>query len=153
MFFTGRMVLIVLFYLNLSGCHLLHQKSSQDNTPRYIIFMVPDGMGLANVTAARVYKNGPQGGPLHLEQLPYIGYQKTYSKNSMVTDSAAAASAWASGEKFNNGEISCLDDNQDGICDGTRKNKKTILEQAHHKGLSTGMVVTSEITQRCERDT
>lgn len=40
----------------------------------------------------------------------------------IVTDSAAAASAWASGEKFNNGEISCHDDDKDGQCDGTRKN-------------------------------
>lgn len=114
--------------------------------PKYIVFMVPDGMGISNVTAARTYKNGMDGESLNFERLPYIGYQRTHSRNSTITDSAAAASAWASGEKFNNGEISCLDENRDGICDGTRKNPKTILEMAEDTGLSTGLVATAGIT-------
>jgi len=64
---------------------------------RNIIFMVPDGMGLANVTAARIYRNGLNGAPLNFETLQQIGYQRTYSANSTITDSAAAASAWACG--------------------------------------------------------
>lgn len=116
------------------------------DVPQYIIFMVPDGMGLSNVTAARIYKYGPNGAALNFENLPYIGYQRTHSKNSTVTDSAAAGSAWASGQKFNNGEISCLDDNGDGVCDGTRTNAKTILEIAAEAGLKTGLVATSDIT-------
>ena len=72
---------------------------------RNVIFMVPDGMGLADVTAARIFKNGIDGAPLHFETLDHIGYQRTYSANSTITDSAPAASAWACGEKFNNGEI------------------------------------------------
>lgn len=113
---------------------------------RNVIFMVPDGMGLSNVTIARIYKNGPNGDSLHLEKLPYTGYQRTHSRNSTVTDSAAAGSAWASGEKFNNGEISCLDDNGDGICDGTRINPQTILEIAQEAGMAAGLVATSDIT-------
>lgn len=120
--------------------------SAGGGAPRYIFFLVPDGMGLSNVTAARIYKNGPGGAPLTLERLPYIGYQRTHSKNSTVTDSAAAASAWASGEKFNNGEISCHDDNGDGLCDGTLKNPQTILELAAARGMGTGLVATSDIT-------
>ncbi len=115
-------------------------------TPRNVIMMVPDGMGLSNVTAARIYKNGPNGDPLYFEQLPYIGYQRTHSRNSTVTDSAAAGSAWASGDKFNNGEISCIDDNADGACDGTRKNDQTILEIARDLGKATGLVANSDIT-------
>ncbi len=103
-------------------------------------------MGLSNVTAARIYKNGPDGDPLHFETLPYIGYQRTHSKNSLVTDSAAAASAWASGEKFNNGEISCHDENHDGQCDQNLRNPKTTLELAAIRGMGTGLVATAEIT-------
>lgn len=55
-----------------------------------IIFMVPDGMGLADVTAARIFKFGPDGDRLSFEKLPVIGYQSTHSANSTVTDSAAA---------------------------------------------------------------
>lgn len=81
-------------------------------TAKNIIFMVPDGMGLSNVTATRIFKNGPNGNPLYLETLPVIGYQRTHAANSTVTDSAAAASARACGEKFNNNEVSCHDNNR-----------------------------------------
>jgi alkaline phosphatase len=107
-----------------------------------IIFMVPDGMGLSNTTAARIFKNGPNGARLYFETLDNIGYQSTHSANSTVTDSAAAASAWAIGEKCNNGEISCHG-NPDGTCSNL---KKTILEIAEEKGLATGLVATSQIS-------
>ena len=126
---------IILFALN--GC---------SKPAKNIIFMCPDGMGLADVTMARTYLYGPDGKRLSFETLPYIGYQRTASRNSFVTDSAAAASAWASGEKFNNGEISCHDDDGDGQCDATHQNKKTILELAREKDMGTGLVVTSDIT-------
>ena len=117
---------------------------SKRHRAKNIIFMVPDGMGLADVTAARIFKYGPDGDRLSFEKLPVIGYQSTYSANSTVTDSAAAASAWASGEKFNNGEISCHDDNSDGACDS--RPVRTLLDIAKARGKSTGLVVTSDIT-------
>jgi alkaline phosphatase len=107
-----------------------------------IIFMVPDGQGLSNVTAARIFKNGPDGDPLHQETLQNIGYQRTHSANSTVTDSAAAASAWAVGEKFVNNEISChAGDNGECI-----NEVPTILELAAAKGKATGLVATSQIS-------
>jgi alkaline phosphatase len=105
---------------------------------KYIIFMVPDGMGQSNVTAARIYKNGLDGAPLHFQTLLTIGIQSTYSKNATVTDSAPAASAWACGEKFNNGEI----------CKHTEgmPNNQTILELIKARKKATGLVATSQIT-------
>lgn len=109
-----------------------------------IIFMVPDGQGLSNVTAARIYKNGPNGAPLYQETLTNIGYQRTHSADSTVTDSAAAASAWAMGEKFNNGEISChASETVTGSCDNL---KPTILELAEKMGKSSGLVATSQVS-------
>jgi alkaline phosphatase len=119
-------------------------KSGPPSTAENIIFMVPDGMGLTDVTAARIFKHGSEGGKLYLETLSTIGYQRTHSADSSVTDSAAAASAWASGDKFRNGEISCHDDDQDGKCEPTPT--PTILETAKEKGKSTGLVVTSTVT-------
>lgn len=121
-----------------------HHRSPKYFNAKNIIFFVPDGMGMAYVTAARAFKNGPNGDPLYLEQFPVIGYQRTHSKNSLVTDSAAAAAAWASGAKYNNGEISCHDDDFDGVCDGPQV--KTILEIAQQKGKKTALVSTSDIT-------
>ena len=105
-----------------------------------VIFMVPDGMGLSYVTAARIFVDGPDGDPLHMEMLPQIGYQRTHSANSTVTDSAAAASAWAGGAKFKNGEISCH--SVDDVC---VENPETILELAKARGKATGLVATSTI--------
>jgi alkaline phosphatase len=105
---------------------------------RNVIFMVPDGMGLADVTAARIHKNGIDGAPLHFETLDHIGYQRTYSADSTISDSASAASAWACGEKFNNGEI-CFHGNG-------RPHLPSILELAKRAGRGTGLVATSTIT-------
>jgi alkaline phosphatase len=103
-----------------------------------IILMVPDGMGLANVTAARIYRYGRQPVPLNFETLEHIGYQRNFSANSIITDSAAAASAWACGEKFANEEV-CF--HKDG-----RATKPSILELARNSGRSTGLVVTDSIS-------
>lgn len=119
-------------------------KGAPSSRAKSIIFMVPDGMGLADVTAARIFKHGSNGGKLYLETLSTVGYQRTHSADSSVTDSAAAASAWASGDKFRNGEISCHDDNQDSKCEPTPG--PTILETCKEKGMSTGLVVTSTVT-------
>lgn len=104
---------------------------------RNVIFMVPDGLGHANVTAARIFKNGPGGPPLDME-LRNVGYQRTYSADSLVTDSAAAASAWACGEKFRNREI-CYH-----APGGSHP--QSLLELAKIKGKGTGLVTNSEIT-------
>lgn len=113
--------------------------TSLAGSAKNIIIMVPDGMGLADVTAARTIKNGPNGDPLSFETLQHIGYQRSHSANSLVTDSAAAASAWACGEKFNNNEI-CYH------ADG-RPVQPSILELAKKAGKSTGLVVTDGITE------
>jgi alkaline phosphatase len=103
-----------------------------------IIFVVPDGMGLANVTATRIFRYGLSKERLSLETLEQVGYQSTYARDSVVTDSAAGASAWACGQKFNNGEISFHGE--------TGESPLTILELAKAKGKSTGLVATSTIT-------
>ncbi len=116
----------------------ISENLQSQNEVKNIIFMVPDGMGLADVTAARIYKNGLDGASLYFETLENIGYQRTYSNDSTITDSAAAGSAWACGEKFNNGEI-CYH------ADGKPYNP-SILELAKAEGKATGLVATSTIT-------
>jgi alkaline phosphatase len=124
---TGLFLLTLLPTLTLAG------------NAKNIIIMVPDGMGLADVTAARTFKNGPNGAPLSFETLQHIGYQRSHSANSLVTDSAAAASAWACGEKFDNNEICYHGDG--------RPVQPSILELARKAGKATGLVTTDGITE------
>jgi alkaline phosphatase len=137
-------VSFLLILANFTGKKEYQNKSGPQPRSKNIIFMVPDGMGLADVTAARIFKYGSEGQNLYLETLSTIGYQRTHAAHSSVTDSAAAASAWANGEKFRNGEISCHDDDQDSKCEPPPG--PTILEIAKERGKSTGLVVTSTVT-------
>lgn len=70
--------------------------------PKNVIFFIGDGMGFEHVEAARFYN----GGNLSFENLPNQGQVTTYSANNAVTDSAAAATAIATGVKVNNDVIS-----------------------------------------------
>ena len=94
--------------------------------------LIGDGMGLSQVSAA-LYN---QGNRHNLERFPIIGFQKTYSLDNLVTDSAASATAMASGVKTNNSAI--------GV-DGEEKPVKSILEEAEERGLATGLIATSSI--------
>jgi alkaline phosphatase len=99
-----RLAAVSAIALSAAGAAPARADGGEKGRAKNVIVMVPDGMGLADVTATRIYKHGLDG-MLAFETLEHIGYQRTYSANSVITDSAPAASAWACGEKFNNGEI------------------------------------------------
>ena len=101
--------------------------------PKNVILLIGDGMGLAQVTLARI----SSGKPLAMDSMPVAGFAQTYSANSAVTDSAAAGTALATGHRTNNGMIATLPDG---------KQVETILEVAEKLGKSTGIVSTVTIT-------
>lgn len=100
--------------------------------PKNIILMIGDGMGLAQVSAA-LYANNNR---LHLEEFPVIGFHKSHSYTSLITDSAAGATAFACGIKTYNNAIGMDKDTLP--C-------RSILEDAEANGLATGLVATSTI--------
>ena len=69
-----------------------------------IIFLIGDGMGLAQVCAADAVNEG-----LSLLKLRHIGFQRTNAQDAYTTDSAGAGSALASGRKHKNRHI-CMSD-------------------------------------------
>ena len=75
--------------------------SKEDKVPTNIILMIADGAGLSQITAT-MYKNGNN---LNLENFKVVGFQKTHSANSLITDSAASGTAMACGIKTLNGAI------------------------------------------------
>ena len=101
-----------------------------------IIFMIGDGMGVSQVDAARIRAAGAEG-RLNMERMPVTGLAKTHSESHLITDSAAAGTALASGIKTTNGAI--------GV---TSKGEPyaTLLEAARDRGMATGLVATSTIT-------
>ncbi|PRY40246.1 alkaline phosphatase [Geodermatophilus tzadiensis] len=106
--------------------------------PRSVIFVNGDGMGAAHREAARLEQEGFDG-QLAMDQLPVAGLQTTDARDpeDTVTDSAAAASAWATGVKTYNGAIS-VDVGGDPLL--------TIGQQAEAAGLAGGIVTTAQVT-------
>lgn len=101
--------------------------------PKNIIFMVGDGMGVAQIYAGLTANHGK----LNLEQCTTVGFHKNTASDNYVTDSAAGATAFACGQKTYNGAI--------GV-DANGKAIPTILEIAEKNGLATGLVATCSIT-------
>lgn len=98
-----------------------------------IIFMIGDGMGLEQLSTAWIVNNR------HLnitDNFPYVGLQWTYSASKLVTDSAAAGTALATGSKTNNGMIAMSPDGQP---------LETLSEYAKSKGKKTGTSVVCRI--------
>ncbi|MYR30332.1 MULTISPECIES: alkaline phosphatase [unclassified Streptomyces] len=103
-----------------------------------VIFINGDGMGPAAREAARLYLAGLDG-ELTMDKLPVAGQLTTspHDPKAVVTDSAAAASAWATGEKTYNGAISV-------DVDGNKL--ATLGQQAKAAGKRTGLVTTAQVT-------
>ena len=97
-----------------------------------IIFMIGDGMGLEQISAAWVCN----GGKLNLDNFTNVGIQRTYSANRLVTDSAAAGSALATGHKTNNGMVAMTPDSVA---------VKSLAEEAMEKGKRAGAAVTCRV--------
>jgi len=99
--------------------------------------MIGDGMGVSQVFAGLTANRGH----LFLENFSHIGFSKTQSTDSYITDSAAGATALSAGVKSYNGAIGVALD-----AEGDTIPVETVLEMAEAKGLSTGLVSTSAIT-------
>ncbi len=108
--------------------------------PKNVIMVIGDGMGPAYTSAYRYFSDNPDTKAVeetvfdrHLR-----GLSSTYPApvSGVVTDSAASATALATGVKSYNGAI--------GI-DVNKKEVQTVLEWAKLQGKKTGVVVTSQI--------
>ncbi len=97
-----------------------------------IILLIGDGNGLSQISAATLANNGA----LTLTQLKSIGFIKTQAADDFTTDSAAAGTALATGQKTNNRAIGT---------DVNGKELKNITEFLFDKGYKTGVITTDEI--------
>ncbi len=110
------------------------------DAPKYVFYFIGDGLGAAQRQIAEYYKQevtGDKNAKLLMNTLPVAGINTTYSTDSLVTDSAAAGTALATGHKTNNGVISQKPD-------GTVV--KSLIELAEEKGMVTGIVSTTRLT-------
>ncbi|KAI9158914.1 Repressible alkaline phosphatase [Paramyrothecium foliicola] len=119
-----------------------HQTKPGRHTPaskRNLVFMVSDGMGPASLSLTRSFRQHIDGLPisdtLTLDK-HFWGSSRTRSSSSLVTDSAAGATAFSCGKKTYNGAISVLP-NYDPC--------GTVLQAAKRAGYMTGLTVTTDV--------
>jgi alkaline phosphatase len=101
-----------------------------------IILFIGDGMGPNQVALAKFATGGPDH-KLSFENFPITGIVYNHSSDSLYTDSAAAATTWATGVKTKNGYLAV---------DAEKKFLPTIPELLSTKGYKSGLVSTSSIT-------
>ena len=97
-----------------------------------VILMIGDGMGEQHIEAGNIYRSNK----LNMERFAVIGEVMTRSLTPGATDSAAAATAMATGVKTYNSRISYKDG----------KNLETVAELAKAAGKKVGVVVTKPVT-------
>ncbi len=110
------------------------------NAARNVIFLALDGTGYEDLAAARFFSERVVGRPLRMERFlagARSGSMLTHSLTSVVTDSAAASSAWSTGRKLVNYYLSQF---PGGVP------LTTISELARAEGRAVGLVTTTRMT-------
>ena len=111
---------------------------------RNVIVLIPDGCPTELVTLSRLASGRPLALDAHL-----AGMVRTHSADSLVTDSAAAATALACGVKTSNGSIgiSAAEDARPygGRAAAPLAPLANLVEAAQHTGRAVGIVVTSNL--------
>lgn len=119
--------------------------------PRNVIYLIGDGMGVQEITAARYYLGVHN--KLNVDRMQYTGFDTTWSIKPAAAppylpdydpDSAATATMWATGtktidERLSQGPSTAL--NVPG-----NNNIRTVLEIAQRKGMKVGNVSTADLT-------
>ena len=108
---------------------------------KYVFLFIGDGMGVSEVNATEGYRAAIEGKigikKLSFTQFPVLGLATTYAKDRYITDSAAAGTALATGNKTAVETIAM---------DGARKRPlKSIAKMAQEKGMKIGIITTANM--------
>ncbi|MDP3854197.1 MAG: alkaline phosphatase [Phenylobacterium sp.] len=117
-----------------------------------VILFIGDGMGVSTLTAARIFEGQRRGvdgasNRLSFEAFPDLALVRTYSADSLVTESAASASAILTGRRTLNGALGVDNKVVRGDCASAKAARvPTLAELAKRSGRATGVVSTAAIT-------
>lgn len=105
----------------------------KSDKPKNIILLVGDGMGLTQIFGAYTANRGA----LNIFNMPIIGLSITTAADHYITDSAAGATAMATGQKTNNRYV--------GV-DTIGKPLPSIADELKSKGYQTILISSGDIT-------
>jgi len=108
-----------------------YKSDRTDRKIKNVIFLIGDGMGLAQMNAAETVNKG-----LTLFNMKSLGLQINSPKDAYTSDSAAGGSALATGESTNNRHISMTE---------TGKVTPSLTDYAYDKGLACGVITLGNL--------
>ncbi len=103
--------------------------------PKYVFLFIGDGMSVPQRMLAEEFSKQIGRGPLTLNSFPMNALTRTCSANALITDSAAAATAIACGEKTKNGQL--------GVTADKSQNLESCALVAHRDGGKKVGIITS----------
>lgn len=108
---------------------------------KYVFYFIGDGMGVNQVQGTELYQGELEGKigitPIWFTQFPYATTATTFSATNGVTDSAAAGTALASGNKTKNGTIGMKQDQQTDV--------NSVAVWAKNKGCRVGVTTSVSV--------
>jgi len=108
-----------------------YRNDGEDRKIKNVIYLIGDGMGLAQICAADAINSG-----LTMLKMKFVGLQQTQAKDAWTTDSAAAGSALATGKKHKNRHISMGDNGEI---------YPSLTDVFHANGYATGVVTLGNL--------
>lgn len=136
-----------IFVVLLSLVSAIYAQQGEIKTPKYVFFFIGDGMSATQVHTTEAYLQQSTIGSdvqgrtdvisLNMTQMPVVGLQTTYATDRFITDSAAAGSALACGQKTSCGTI--------GMNASRTEVLPSIAEKARDKGMKVGIVSSVSI--------
>ncbi len=126
-----NMIYLVLLITSVS-CKSLIVNEEVPPKAKNVILLIGDGTGLSQISSAFYFKKTSS----NYARFKHIGLINTSSSREDITDSAAGATAFASGVKTYNGAVGVADDSTE---------VKNLVEIVSLKHIKTGVISTSSI--------
>lgn len=128
-----KRLMYVLFFVLLTG-------TSYAGQAKYVFYFIGDGMGVNQVNGTEMYLAEQEGRigvkPLLFTTFPVASVATTFSATNSITDSSAAGTALATGEKTYNGAIG-MDDEKNVL--------QTVAEKAKKAGKKVGITTSVSV--------
>jgi len=129
------LVFVLVLFVFASSSLWSEGMQEQQGKAKNVILLIGDGMGLGAMEIGRLLEYGKDG-TLYVQQIRNVGLMTTNSADSIVTDSAAAGTAMATGVRTNNGSIGVDADNRE---------VENITTYFQNKGKKIGLISTNTV--------
>lgn len=108
-------------------------RAQSAGSPRNVIILIAEGLGLTQVSAGIYTDSLPQA----IERFPFTGLQKALSKDALIANAGAEATAISCGIATSQAMIGLSEQ---------KKPVKNIFEEAKSRGFSTGIISSDYLT-------